>query len=73
MKLLKRLVTEIREVCPPRPFRLSAKLNSGDHIAEGGLMTDEVLEQARRLLECGGGRFRRDVAREFGASYFQAA
>jgi 2,4-dienoyl-CoA reductase-like NADH-dependent reductase (Old Yellow Enzyme family) len=53
MKLLKRLVTEIREVCPPRPFCLSVKLNPGDHITEGGLMTDEVLEQARRLLECG--------------------
>jgi 2,4-dienoyl-CoA reductase-like NADH-dependent reductase (Old Yellow Enzyme family) len=52
MTFLKRLVKEIREVCPP-PFCLSVKLNSGDYMAEGGLSTDEALEQVRWLLECG--------------------
>lgn len=49
---LKRLVGEIREVCPS-PFCLSVKLNSGDYMAEGGLSTDEAPEQVRWLLECG--------------------
>ena len=52
LKFLRRLVTEIREVCPP-PFCLSVKLNSGDYIAEGGLTQDEALDQVRWLLECG--------------------
>jgi 2,4-dienoyl-CoA reductase-like NADH-dependent reductase (Old Yellow Enzyme family) len=39
-------------VCPP-PFCLSVKLNSGDYMAEGGLTTDEALEQVRWLLEWG--------------------
>ncbi len=52
MAFLKRLVTEIRDVCPP-PFCLSVKLNSGDYMAEGGLSTDEALEQVRWLLTCG--------------------
>jgi 2,4-dienoyl-CoA reductase-like NADH-dependent reductase (Old Yellow Enzyme family) len=39
-------------VCPP-PFCLSVKSNSGDYMAEGGLTTDEALEQVRWLLECG--------------------
>lgn len=52
LKFLKRLVTEVREVCPS-PFCLSVKLNSGDYMAEGGLSTDEALEQVKWLLECG--------------------
>lgn len=52
LKFLQRLVTEIRAVCPP-PFCLSVKLNSGDYMAEGGLSTDEALEQVQWLLECG--------------------
>jgi 2,4-dienoyl-CoA reductase-like NADH-dependent reductase (Old Yellow Enzyme family) len=52
IKFLKRLVTEIKEVCPP-PFCLNVKSNSGDYMAEGGLTTDEVLEQVRWLLEYG--------------------
>lgn len=52
MKLLKRLVTEIRADHPP-PFCLSVKLNSGDYMAEGGLSQDEALEQVRWLVTCG--------------------
>ncbi|RDW83306.1 FMN-linked oxidoreductase-1 [Coleophoma crateriformis] len=52
MKLLKRLVTEIRKEFPP-PFCLSVKLNSGDYMAEGGLSQDEALEQVRWLVTCG--------------------
>ncbi|KAH8658793.1 hypothetical protein BGZ60DRAFT_531474 [Tricladium varicosporioides] len=52
MKLLTRLVTEIREECPA-PFCLSVKLNSGDYMDEGGLSTDEALEQVRWLTTCG--------------------
>lgn len=52
LNFLHRLVAEIRAVCPP-PFCLSVKLNSGDYMAEGGLSTDEALEQVRWLLECG--------------------
>jgi 2,4-dienoyl-CoA reductase-like NADH-dependent reductase (Old Yellow Enzyme family) len=52
MAFLKRLVTEIREVCPP-PFCLRVKLDFGDYMAQGGLSTDEALEQVRWLLECG--------------------
>ena len=37
---------EIREMCPP-PFCLSVKLNSGNYMKEGGLSTDEALEQVR--------------------------
>lgn len=51
--LLKRLVKEIREVCP-RPYCLSVKLNSADYMTTGmGLSTDEGLEQVRWLVECG--------------------
>lgn len=51
--LLKRLVKEIRQVCP-RPYCLSVKLNSADYMATGmGLSTDEGLEQVRWLVECG--------------------
>lgn len=52
MTFLKRLVTEIRDLCPS-PFCLSVKLNSGDYMAEGGLSTDEALEQVRWLVTCG--------------------
>ncbi|KAH9223942.1 hypothetical protein DL95DRAFT_484754 [Leptodontidium sp. 2 PMI_412] len=51
MKLLKRLVTEIRE--NPAPFCLSVKLNSGDYMEDGGLTQDEALEQVRWLITCG--------------------
>ncbi len=53
LALLKRLVREIRDVCP-RPYCLSVKLNSADYMATGfGLSTDEGLEQVRWLVECG--------------------
>ncbi|MCJ1395777.1 hypothetical protein MMC18_008663 [Xylographa bjoerkii] len=52
LTLLKRLVREIREVCPP-PFCLSVKLNSADYMANGGLSQEEGLEQVRWLVECG--------------------
>lgn len=52
MKLLRRLVTEIREFCPP-PFCLSVKLNSADYMEKGGLTQEEGLEQVKWLLECG--------------------
>jgi hypothetical protein len=57
MKLLRRLVTEVREV------------NSGDHMAEGGLTTDKAPEQTGAWE----GGLRRDVGRECGASYLQVA
>lgn len=52
MKLLKRLVIEIRADHPP-PFCLSVKLNSGDYMEKGGLSQDEALEQVRWLATCG--------------------
>lgn len=52
MKLLKRLVTEIREMCPP-PFCLSVKLNSADYMEKGGLTPEEGFEQVRWLATCG--------------------
>lgn len=52
MKLLKRLVTEIRDD-NPAPFCLSVKLNSGDYMEQGGLSQDEALEQVRWLVTCG--------------------
>jgi len=52
MKLLQRLVTEIREKCSP-PFCLSVKLNSADYMEQGGLGQDEALEQVRWLVESG--------------------
>lgn len=52
MRLLKRLITEIREE-NPAPFCLSVKLNSGDYMEEGGLTQDEALEQVRWLTTCG--------------------
>jgi len=51
LKFLKRLVMEIRELCPA-PFALGVKLSSGDYMAEGGLQQDEALEQVRWLLTC---------------------
>lgn len=52
LRLLKRLVIEIREICPP-PFCLSLELNLADYMAEGGLTQDEALEQVRWLVTCG--------------------
>ena len=53
MKLLQRLVTEIREKCPA-PYCLSVKLNSADYMDKGeGLEVAEGLEQVRWLRECG--------------------
>jgi 2,4-dienoyl-CoA reductase-like NADH-dependent reductase (Old Yellow Enzyme family) len=52
MHLLKRLVTEIRKVCPA-PYCLSVKLNSADYMQSGGLTQDEALEQVRWLVTCG--------------------
>ncbi|KAI9875447.1 MAG: hypothetical protein M1830_008461 [Pleopsidium flavum] len=52
LRLLKRLVAGIREICPP-PFCLSVKLNSADYMAEGGLTQDEALTQVRWLVTCG--------------------
>lgn len=52
MKLLQRLVVEVREKCS-RPYCLSVKLNSGDYMEQGGLGQDEALEQVRWLLDCG--------------------
>ena len=50
--LLKRLVTEIRAVCP-RPYCLSVKLNSADYMENGGLSQDEGYLQVKWLAECG--------------------
>ncbi|MCJ1405093.1 hypothetical protein MMC11_008319 [Xylographa trunciseda] len=52
LTLLKRLVREIREVCPP-PYCLSVKLNSADYMANGGLSQEEGLDQVKWLVECG--------------------
>lgn len=53
LTLLKRLVKEIREVCP-RPYCLSVKLNSADYMDAGtGLSTNEGLKQVKWLVECG--------------------
>ena len=52
LTLLKRLVREIREVCPS-PYCLSVKLNSADYMAHGGLSQEEGLDQVRWLVECG--------------------
>jgi len=52
MKLLKRIVTEIRAEYPA-PFCLSVKLNSGDSMEKAGLSQDEALEQVHRLTNCG--------------------
>lgn len=52
MKLLRRLVREMRTVVP-RPLCLAVKLNSADYMAEGGLLQDEALGQVRWLVECG--------------------
>jgi len=52
LALLKRLVREIREVCP-LPFCLSVKLNSADYMTDGGLSQEEGLGQVRWLVECG--------------------
>lgn len=52
LKFLQRLVTEVRDLCPP-PFCVAVKLNSGDYMAEGGLSTDEALGQVKWLVTCG--------------------
>lgn len=52
LKFLRRLVEELRAICPP-PLCLSVKLNSADYMAVGGLQQDEGLEQVRWLVECG--------------------
>ena len=52
LALLKRLIKEIRAICP-KPYCLSVKLNSADYMAAGGLSTDEGLEQVKWLIECG--------------------
>ena len=52
LALLRRLVAELREVCPP-PLCLSFKLNSADYMATGGLQQDEGLGQVRWLVGCG--------------------
>lgn len=52
MKLLQRLVQEIREKCPP-PFCLSVKMNSADYMAQGGLGQDEALKQVIWLAGSG--------------------
>jgi 2,4-dienoyl-CoA reductase-like NADH-dependent reductase (Old Yellow Enzyme family) len=52
MKLLKRLVTELRAMCP-RPLCLSVKLNSADYMTHSGLEQPEGLEQVKWLVECG--------------------
>lgn len=52
MAILRRLVNEIRAVCP-HPLCLSVKLNSADYMLAGGLQQDEGLEQMRWLVECG--------------------
>jgi 2,4-dienoyl-CoA reductase-like NADH-dependent reductase (Old Yellow Enzyme family) len=51
MKLLKRLVTEIREENPAL-FCLSVKLNSRDYIKARGLSRDEALEQVAYMISC---------------------
>ncbi|KAH7360331.1 hypothetical protein BKA65DRAFT_390995 [Rhexocercosporidium sp. MPI-PUGE-AT-0058] len=51
MKLVKRLVVEIREA-NPAPFCMSVKLNSGDYMEEGSLTQDEALDQVRWLTTC---------------------
>lgn len=52
MKLLQRLVQEIRQKCP-RPYCLSVKLNSADYMEQGGLGQDEALGQVKWLVESG--------------------
>ncbi|TKA50510.1 hypothetical protein B0A55_11920, partial [Friedmanniomyces simplex] len=53
MKLLQRLIHEIRALCPP-PYCLSVKLNSADYMDKGqGLEIEEGLEQVGWLRECG--------------------
>jgi len=52
MTLLRRLVKELRAVCPP-PLCLGVKLNSADYMVVGGLQQEEALEQLRWLVECG--------------------
>lgn len=52
MEILRRLVRELRETCPP-PLCVGVKLNSADYMAVGGLQQDEALEQVKWLVECG--------------------
>lgn len=72
IKFLKRLVTEIKEVCP-LPFCLSVKLNSGDYMVEGGLTTDEALEQVKVAARVWDGGLRGDIGWNCRAVYFQVA
>ncbi|KAL8280781.1 hypothetical protein RQP46_006785 [Phenoliferia psychrophenolica] len=52
LKLMQRLLEEIREACP-LPFCVSVKLNSGDYMEKGGLTQEEALTQVEYLLTCG--------------------
>jgi 2,4-dienoyl-CoA reductase-like NADH-dependent reductase (Old Yellow Enzyme family) len=53
MRILRRLVDEIREE-HPAPFCLSVKLNSADYMDAGvGLQQDEGLQQVQWLLSSG--------------------
>lgn len=53
LKLLQRIVFEIRKVCP-RPYCLSVKLNSADYMDKGiALEQEEGLERVRWLVEGG--------------------
>jgi 2,4-dienoyl-CoA reductase-like NADH-dependent reductase (Old Yellow Enzyme family) len=52
MAILRRLVIELRAVCPP-PCCIGVKLNSADYMAVGGLQQDEALDQLKWLVECG--------------------
>lgn len=53
MALMRRLVTELRELVP-KPLCLSVKLNSADYMDAGqGLQMEEGLDQVKWLVECG--------------------
>ena len=53
LRFLQRIVTEVRQQCPP-PFCVGVKLNSADYMAQGqGLEPEEGLEQVRWLRESG--------------------
>jgi 2,4-dienoyl-CoA reductase-like NADH-dependent reductase (Old Yellow Enzyme family) len=73
MKLLKYLVTEIREENPV-PFCVSVKLNSGECMEAGGLSQDEAPEKFRWLVSYGMvdfvGILGRHAAMEFWTAWF---
>lgn len=53
MALMRRLVTELRELVP-KPLCLAVKLNSADYMGAGrGLQMEEGLDQIKWLVECG--------------------